>query len=434
VEEDIYCGDGLEAMLDLLFAAEGELGSEQGFMDDGEEEEFSRMIDGNFNENEEGEEEDAASEASVEEREGVQQIIKEEKEEDDESEENGLKEGVLKKKKKRKNEKEAKEKKKPRKRRNPVLPIDITHALTEENWGQVVLDAVEKVASKFFYKVDEERERFAKMNNLKEKLENEKGRKKGNNQSKAKKKEKKGKGRKRRKTGESEDEGEDERKDEDDKGSKEEGEDGVDDDKEDVAVGGWMAEGDEEVELNKNKTKRKRNFRFESSSSSISSSSRMSSSISSSSSGTSSSSIRNSNSGMSSSISSNSEISNSISSSSISRSISSNDVGGNQIGQMVRESMVSFLSGEGEWELSRAEDNPFISTRRYPSSPTSYWDEMRIVGNTHTLLIDLAEAFLITPASEAPCERTLSRLKYMIGDRRGNLKPETLFSMFVVAE
>jgi hypothetical protein len=96
--------------------------------------------------------------------------------------------------------------------------------------------------------------------------------------------------------------------------------------------------------------------------------------------------------------------------------------------------MVAFLADDGLSRNGDADNNPFIRSRAPPTSSTSFWNEEKIKRNQHRLLADLALAMLITPASEASCERTLSRLKFVVGDRRGNLKPETLFCMRVVVE
>jgi hypothetical protein len=41
---------------------------------------------------------------------------------------------------------------------------------------------------------------------------------------------------------------------------------------------------------------------------------------------------------------------------------------------------------------------------------------------------------LTTPASEAACERTFSRLKHLVGDRRWKLNPETTFYLLLLNE
>jgi hypothetical protein len=134
-----------------------------------------------------------------------------------------------------------------------------------------------------------------------------------------------------------------------------------------------------------------------------------------------------SNSGSSISISSSSSSSNTSSSSSSGTGITSSNCN-RQISQKVRESMVSFLKGEG--------DNPLISTQRHYSSPTSCWNEKKILGSTHQLLaLDRFGRGVPNNPSFRSSLCTLFKLKYyMIGDRRGNLKRETLFNMFVLAE
>jgi hypothetical protein len=105
-----------------------------------------------------------------------------------------------------------------------------------------------------------------------------------------------------------------------------------------------------------------------------------------------------------------------------------------QIALKVRESMTAFLSLNSISEHSDADANPFIRSDSPLHTSYSFWSEINVTRNRHHLLSYLALAFLITPASEAPCERTLSRLKFVIADRRGNLKDKTLFHMFVITE
>jgi hypothetical protein len=104
------------------------------------------------------------------------------------------------------------------------------------------------------------------------------------------------------------------------------------------------------------------------------------------------------------------------------------------IAKRVRESMVEFLAGNIGSVQSPTGEKPFKHSGTSPRSSFSFWSEVSMTRNQHHLLSWLALSLLITPASEAASERTLSRLKNVMRDRMGNLKDKPLFSMFVITE
>jgi hypothetical protein len=104
------------------------------------------------------------------------------------------------------------------------------------------------------------------------------------------------------------------------------------------------------------------------------------------------------------------------------------------VARIVKDSMVAFLADDGLSHRNSADNNPFVRSKTPPISCSSFWNEEKLVKKQHRLLCDLALAMLVTPASEASCERALSRMKYVVGGRRSNLQPSRLFAMLVVTE
>jgi hypothetical protein len=88
----------------------------------------------------------------------------------------------------------------------------------------------------------------------------------------------------------------------------------------------------------------------------------------------------------------------------------------------VRESFLLFL------QTGISADIPFSS------SPLTYWTYILHDRDLfiHQDIARLALSMTSTLASEAPCERVFSKMKMLVGDRRFNLSPRTIFHMFVI--